>query len=104
MAKILVDVHMLCLVDVALALRAVEALLRAEERRAVVVVYAGADHVRKQAKFWRAQGFTCEGLPQEGLVGQEDYEVGRNRWNIEESHVSLSVFDGEMAKFGSLVP
>eukprot|EP00435_Cladocopium_sp_Y103_P048105 s2099_g14.t1 len=48
MANILVDVYMLCIVDVALALLTAEAILRTQGR-AVIVVYAGADHIRKQA-------------------------------------------------------
>ena len=47
LAKILVDVHMLCVVDVALALQAALLALEGQERQ-VLVIYAGADHVRKQ--------------------------------------------------------
>lgn len=74
MAKILVDVYMLCIVDVALALATAEAMLRSQHGRAVIVVYAGADHIRKQVKFWESQGFSSKQLPGDGIVGQEDYE------------------------------
>lgn len=37
------------IVDVALALLTAEAILRTPSSRVVVVVYAGADHIRKQA-------------------------------------------------------
>eukprot|EP00434_Breviolum_minutum_P009050 symbB.v1.2.007969.t2/scaffold465.1/size200768/5 len=73
MAKILVDVYMLCIVDVALALLTAEAMLRADGPQ-VIVVYAGGAHIRNQVKFWSLQGFSSTGLPQNGLVGQEEYE------------------------------
>eukprot|EP00913_Durusdinium_trenchii_P002074 g1916.t1 len=58
---------MLCIVDVALALLTAEAILRTPSSRVVVVVYAGADHIRKQAKFWKAHGLSSKDLPEEEL-------------------------------------
>lgn len=43
-----------------------------------------ADAGWAQVKFWSLQGFSSTGLPQNGLVGQEEYEawsLGRN-WQV----------------------
>ena len=31
--------------------------------------------VRWQVKFWESQGFSSKQLPEDGIVGQEDYEA-----------------------------
>ncbi|CAJ1414102.1 unnamed protein product [Effrenium voratum] len=74
LGQILVDVYMLCMVDVAIAVKAVELALKTEAGPLVLVLYAGGDHIRKQVMFFEAQGFTSKGLAEDGLFGKEDYE------------------------------
>ena len=73
LAKILVDIFQLRLVDVAAALAVADAVVGAPPGgRVVVVLYAGGDHARCVADFWREQGLTSRGLPRGGFVGSEE--------------------------------
>lgn len=75
LAKILVDAFQLRLVDLAATLCVADAVMAAPSgTRVVVVMYAGADHTKCVADFWRARGFSHKGLPQKGYVGKEGWE------------------------------
>lgn len=76
LSKILVDAWQLTSVDLAAALKVVQAALAAPEGgRAVVIFYAGEAHTRSAVNFWRTQGFGHVGLPQRGLVGGDGFEA-----------------------------
>ncbi|CAE7580554.1 unnamed protein product [Symbiodinium natans] len=68
LAKILIDVFQLRLVDLAAILRVADCVLSAgEDEEVVVVLYAGGAHAHCVEEFWRAQGFTSDDLPKRGL-------------------------------------
>jgi len=70
LAKIVVDGFQLRLVDVAAVLSVADAVLSAPEgARVAVVLYAGEDHTKSVAEFWRGQGFSSV-----GRVGKSDWE------------------------------
>ncbi|CAE7532062.1 unc-104 [Symbiodinium pilosum] len=75
LAKILIDVFICSIVDVAAVLKTAEAILRAPENSPLVLVlYAGGYHMQNQVKFWQAQGFSSKALPNKGVIGQDDFE------------------------------
>eukprot|EP00437_Effrenium_voratum_P062058 CAMPEP_0181504578 /NCGR_PEP_ID=MMETSP1110-20121109/57587_1 /TAXON_ID=174948 /ORGANISM="Symbiodinium sp., Strain CCMP421" /LENGTH=79 /DNA_ID=CAMNT_0023633481 /DNA_START=54 /DNA_END=290 /DNA_ORIENTATION=- len=76
----MVDIFQLRSVDLAMILKAAEAGLEAPKGQKVVVVcYGGLDHTRNVARFFRAQGFSAEGLPRKGLLGREEFEEDERR-------------------------
>ncbi|CAJ1351972.1 unnamed protein product [Effrenium voratum] len=80
LSKIMVDIFQLRSVDLAMILKAAEAGLEAPKGQKVVVVcYGGLDHTRNVARFFRAQGFSAEGLPRKGLLGREEFEEDERR-------------------------
>lgn len=80
LAKILVDIFQLRLVDLAAILRVADAVVAAPEgQRVVVILYAGADHASSVVEFWRARGFSHWGLPAGGMVGKERWSEGETR-------------------------
>jgi len=75
LAKIIVDAFQVRLVDLAMIFAVAEAVLDAPPSLPVVVVlYAGEDHTKSVAEFWRAHGLSSEGLPKGGRVGKSDWE------------------------------
>jgi len=75
LAKMLVDIYQLRLVDLAMILSVADCALAVETgQRVVVVLYAGGDHTKSLTEFWRSRGFGNTGLPNQGLVGKEDWE------------------------------
>jgi len=80
LAKMLVDIYQLRLVDLAMILSVADCALAAETgQRVVVVLYAGGDHTKSVTTFWRSMGFGNTGLPNQGLVGKEDWEDEESR-------------------------
>lgn len=75
LAKVIVDIFQLRMVDLASILRIADIATSAPAgSRIVIVYYAGVDHVRSITEFWTSQGFSHKGLEDEGLVGKEDWE------------------------------
>ncbi|CAE8704336.1 unnamed protein product, partial [Polarella glacialis] len=75
LAKIMVDCFQLRMVDLAAVLVVGDCVTAAPPGSEVVVVmYAGGDHSKTVAEFFRARGFDSEGLVRNGLVGKENWE------------------------------
>jgi len=75
LAQIIIDAFQLRLVDLAMTLAVADAAAAAPPGMPVVVVlYAGEDHTRSCADFWRDQGFSSKGLAGKGIVGKRDWE------------------------------
>jgi hypothetical protein len=75
LGQVFVDAFQLRLVDLSMVLKTAAAIASAPaDENVVIVLYAGADHTNNIAKFWRSSGFSPAGLPNEGVVGKDDYE------------------------------
>lgn len=80
LSKILIDAFQLRLVDVSMVMKTASIAGKAPHNaKVVVVLYAGADHSRSVAQFWRTRGFTASGLPNRGMVGKEHYRNSESR-------------------------
>eukprot|EP00931_Biecheleriopsis_adriatica_P047444 TRINITY_DN27349_c0_g1_i2.p1 TRINITY_DN27349_c0_g1~~TRINITY_DN27349_c0_g1_i2.p1 ORF type:complete len:742 (-),score=131.78 TRINITY_DN27349_c0_g1_i2:242-2467(-) len=80
LGKMLVDCFQLRLVDLGAVLKmGIVAGRAAENESVVIVLYAGADHVKNIANFWRSQGFVSCDLPNGGLVGKDSWEDDESR-------------------------
>lgn len=77
LAKIIVDVFQLRLVDIAAILRVATIVAKAPVgSRQVVVFYGGSDHTSSLMTFFKAQGFSAKGLPRDGLVDGRSRKQG----------------------------
>ncbi|CAE7169042.1 unc-104, partial [Symbiodinium pilosum] len=80
LSKIMVDIFQLRSVDLAMVLKAAEAALSAPKGAKVALFfYAGLDHTRSVARFFKKIGFSSSGLPKHGVVGKEEYEEDEKR-------------------------
>ncbi|KAK3261655.1 hypothetical protein CYMTET_29450 [Cymbomonas tetramitiformis] len=84
LAAIIVDAFQTRLVGLCAIVAAASAITKTQAGgQVVVVVYAGAEHARKIADFWRTtQGFTSHGLVRRGMVGKAwntDFDEGEPR-------------------------
>jgi len=75
LAKIIIDVFQVRLVDLAMILSVASIIGAAEPNEKVsVVIYAGADHTRSVEEFFCQQGFK-----EVGMVGKEEWEEDEPR-------------------------
>jgi len=75
LAKIMVDIYQLRLVDLAAVLRVADVIASApQDKPLVVILYTGSDHTKCVVEFWRSQGFSPKGLAQKGYVGKDDWD------------------------------
>jgi len=80
LAQIAVDAFQLRMVDVAMALSVADAVLSAPAGdRIAVMLYAGEDHAKSVAQFWRKFGFDSAGLAKGGVVGKSDWDEDEPR-------------------------
>lgn len=82
LAKVLIDVWMIKLVDYAAALKVMESVATSTKKRVVVVCYMGGQHSQALVEFWTQIGLTADMLENKGLVGQVDFEDDEAR-NLE---------------------
>lgn len=71
LAKIIIDVFQLRMVDLASVLIVLDrALAYPKGSEVVIIMYAGSDHSHTVEKFYRDLGFSAKSLPRQGLVGK----------------------------------
>mmetsp|Transcript_100696 Transcript_100696/g.323321 ORF Transcript_100696/g.323321 Transcript_100696/m.323321 type:complete len:731 (+) Transcript_100696:3-2195(+) len=75
LAKIIVDAFQLRLVDISMVFAIADAVLASpSDKPVVILLYAGEDHTKSVADFWRKRGFASSGLPGKGQIGKNDWE------------------------------
>jgi len=74
LAKIIIDVFQLRMVDLASILIVMDrALAFPEGSEVVIIMYAGGDHTQTIEKFYRDVGFSSHALPRNGRVGKDNF-------------------------------
>lgn len=72
LAKIIIDVFQLRMVDLAAILLVSDRVLQARiGTEVVVILYAGSDHASAVESFFRERGFRGDHLPRAGRVGKD---------------------------------
>eukprot|EP00746_Dinoflagellata_sp_MGD_P014725 gnl/MRDRNA2_/MRDRNA2_132423_c0_seq1.p1 gnl/MRDRNA2_/MRDRNA2_132423_c0~~gnl/MRDRNA2_/MRDRNA2_132423_c0_seq1.p1 ORF type:complete len:342 (-),score=62.48 gnl/MRDRNA2_/MRDRNA2_132423_c0_seq1:26-907(-) len=79
LAKILIDIWVVHLVDFASMLKVLQVVASSPQKRVVVVCYLGTAHTSFQERFWRANGFHHRGLKEGGMVGKKEWGDDESR-------------------------